>query len=151
MKKLLAGLTLAAACLACSGCFVLATIAAVGAVATTTVKTSGKAAAPTAGTEGHAAPAAPASSGGATVLSPESAAQLSRPGQVVIVDGSNGSTTNLPWKDGMTLGAAASTGKAGAYGTATIFRDGRLRPVDLRQSWTADLALFAGDVVELRR
>ena len=151
MKRLLIGVVLMAACLACSGCLVLATVAAVGAVAATTVKTTGKVAVATVKTTRHvasvavSAPVAPATP---AALTTDSAARLAHAGLVVVVDGGNGAATNLPWQEGMTLAAAA--GKSGSFSAANIFRGTRVLPADLRQAWTAELALLAGDVVELR-
>jgi hypothetical protein len=166
--KYVTGLVLAAACLLCSGCLVLATVAAVGALATTTIKTTGKtagaavetparvASAPVASAPVVSAPVAssavtaPAEPAVAAALTVESAAKLARPGVVVVVDQSNGAVAELPWQEGMTLAAAASAGKSGGYKAATIFRNNRALPADLRQAWTGDLVVFAGDVVELR-
>ena len=83
-------------------------------------------------------------------LTVESASALSRPGRVVVVE--NGTATDLPWRQGMTLAAVAPAGKpGGGVNAANIFRGGRVLPADLRQAWTMDLALLSGDVVELRR
>jgi len=149
--KYLTGLFLAAACLLGSGCLVLATVAAVGALATTTIKTTGKVAGAAVETTGRMAAAAISAPAEPAALTVESAARLSQPGVVVVVDRSNGAVSELPWQDGMTLAAAASVGKNGGYSAAAIFRNNRLLPADLRQTWTGDLVLFAGDVVELRR
>ena len=138
-----------AACLACSGCLVLATVAAVGAVAATTVKTTGKVAVAAVGTTGRVASAAISAPVAPAALTTDSAAHLARAGQVVVVvDGGNGAATNLPWQEGMTLAAAA--GKSGSFSAAKIFRGTHVLPADLRQAGTADLALLSGDVVELR-
>ena len=165
MKKFTTGLLLAAACLACSGCLVLATVVAIGAVATTsTSKTTNNAA--TAEPARHAAPAAVAAPSEAPArpasaanisrqedpapLTAESAAGLAQAGSVVVVDLDSGTRATLPWQDGMTLAAAVAAGKSGNFHTAKIYRGSRLLPADLRQEWTAELALLSGDVVELR-
>ena len=137
-----------AACLACSGCLVLATVAAVGAVAATTVKTTGKVAVAVVGTTGRVASAAISAPVAPAAVTTDSAAHLARGGQGVVVDGGNGAATNLPWQEGMTLAAAA--GKSGSFSAAKIFRGTHVLPADLRQAGTADLALLSGDVVELR-
>ena len=137
-----------AAGLACSGCLVLATVAAVGAVAATSVKTTGKVAVAVVGTTGRVASAAISAPVAPAALTTDSAARLAHAGLVVVVDGGNGAATNLPWQEGMTLAAAA--GKSGSFSAANIFRGTRVLPADLRQAWTAELALLAGDVVELR-
>jgi hypothetical protein len=153
--KYLTAFVLAATCLLCSGCLVLATVAAVGARATTTIKTTGKAAEVAVKTTGRVV-SAPVASAAVSVpvetaaLTVEAAARLSRPGVVVVVDRSNGAVAELPAQEGMTLAAAASAGKNGGYSAATIFRNNRALPADLRQTWTGDLVVFAGDVVELR-
>jgi hypothetical protein len=161
--KILTGMVLAAACLLCSGCLVLATVAAVGALATTTIKPDGKATGTTtttttrtttgttAETTDRVTPAAVSTPMEAAALTEDAAARLSRSGAVVVVDQSNGAVAELPWQDGMTLAAATAAGKNGGYKSATIFRHHRMMPADLRQTWTGDLALFGGDVVELHR
>ncbi len=152
--KYLTALVLAAACLLCSGCLVLATVAAVGALATTTIKPAGRASGAAVEPSGRAASvtsAAVSAPAEAAALTVDSAARLSRPGAVVVVDRSNGAVAELPWQDGMTLAAATAAGRNGSYSAAGIFRKNRLLPADLRQTWTGDLVLFAGDVVELRR
>ena len=113
--------------LAGSGCLVVgAAVAAVSAVAVTTVKTAGKVTAATVETTGRVASAAVSSSGEVTALTLESAAKLARTGMVVVVDGSSGATTALPWSQGMSLATATQATKAGAVAKAVkIFRDGR--------------------------
>lgn len=147
--RFLAGAVLAAACLAGSGCLVLATVTAVGAVAATTIKTTGKVARTAVGTTARVASAAISGPGEPAALTEESAARLARPGLVVVVERDTGTRANLPWQEGMTLAVAAE--KSGRYRAATLFRADGVRPVDLRQAWTGDLALQSGDVVELRR
>lgn len=149
--KVLAGVMLAAACLACSGCLVLATVSAAGAVAATTIKTTGKVTGAAVRTTGRVvsgtlnAPAEP------VALTVDSAAKLARPGTVVVVDGDSGAATQVPWQEGMTLAVVVPAGKPGRFSEAEIFRDDRVRPADLRQAWTRDVVLQSGDVVELRR
>lgn len=138
-----------AACLACGGCLVVATVAAAGAVVSTTVKTTGKVAGAAVSTTGRVASAVISSPRPPAALTVDSASALSRPDRVVVVE--NGTATNLPWQPGMTLAAAVPAGPHGGAGAVSIFRGGHVWPADLRQAWTADLALQSGDVVELRR
>lgn len=159
MRRLLVGTVLAAVCLAGSGCMVVATVAAAGALVVSSTDKQGKAVnkAPAPAVETPAQPAtAPMAAAAPTPVAPtgltaESAAGLAQPGQVVVADAEHGTRTSLPWQDGMTLAAAVATGKPGDFHAARIFRGPRVLPADLRQEWTAALALLSGDVVELRR
>jgi len=156
MKRLLTGAVLAAACLACSGCLVVATAAAVGALVISTKptgKTTTKAPNAAVETTGQPVPvsAVPVTPGVRSELTAESAASLAQPGKVVVVDVDSGTRTALTWQEGMTLAAAAATGKADSHHSAQIFRGTRVLPADLRQDWTRSLGLLSGDVVELRR
>lgn len=158
MRRLLAGTVLAAVCLAGSGCMVVATVAAAGALVVSSTDKPGKAVnkAPAPAVETPAQPATAPMAAAPTPVAPagltaESAAGLAQPGQVVVADAEHGTRTSLPWQDGMTLAAAVATGKPGDFHDARIFRGSRVLPADLRQEWTAALALLSGDVVELRR
>ena len=159
MKRLVTGVVLAAVCLTCSGCLAVATVAAVGALVVSNTKPAGRTAGTSAVTPSRPAvlaapastPAEPAVVKAEPVSSKgEASAGWSRPGMVVVVDGDSGTATNLTWQEGMKLAAATATGKSGSFSTAKIFRGTRVLPADLRQDWTVDLALFSGDVVELR-
>lgn len=135
-----------------SGCLVVgATVAAVGAVTATSIKAAGKVTVATVSTTGRVAAAAVTSSGDVTALTMESAARLARAGMVVVVDASNGATLAMPWQQGMQLYAATAAGTGGAFRAAKIFRAGRLIAADLKQPAGGQVALLAGDVVELHR
>ncbi len=100
--------------LAGSGCLLVgATVAAVGAVAATGVKTAGKVTVATVATTGRIAAAAVNSSGEMKDLSLDAAAKLARAGTVVVVDAASGTTTALPWQQGLQLYTAASAGSPG--------------------------------------
>jgi len=134
------------------GCLVVgAAVAAVGAVTVTSIKTASKVTVATVSTTGRVAAAAVTSSGEVTALTMESAARLARAGMVVVVDASNGATVQMPWRQGMQLYAATATGAGGAFRIAKIFRAGQLIAADLKRPAGAQLALLAGDVVELHR
>jgi hypothetical protein len=137
--------------LACSGCIVVgAAVATVAAVTATTVKTAGQVTVATVETTGRLATAAVTSSGGTTALTMESAARLAQTGMVVLVDAGNGATTALPWQPGLKLYAAAQAGNfSGTLKAAKIFRSGQTLAADLKSARAAELALRAGDVVEL--
>lgn len=138
-----------------SGCaVVVATGVAVGAVATATVKTAGKVTAATVTTTGRVASAALTSSGEVTALSMESAAKLAKTGMVVLVDGSSGAVTELPWREGLQLYAAVQSGQPEAsYKSAKIFRAGRQLAANLQSAREGggDLSLLPRDVIELKR
>ena len=149
----LAALLALAALLQCSGCLAVAVVSAASAVAIATVRTTGKVAVATVATTGRVASAAISSSGEVTALTMESAARLAKTGMVVMVDGSNGTLTELPWQKGMKLYQSAQAGQfSGSLNAAKIFRSGQTLATDLKQVRTGatDPLLSPGDVVELR-
>ena len=150
MRSLAAILSLTSVWL-CSGCLAVAVVSTVSAVATTAVKTTGKVAGATVAATGRVASAALTSSGEVTALTLESAARLAKTGKVVLVDGSSGVLTELPWQDGMKLYQSALSAKFSPnFTVAKIFRVGRMLAADLKQirAGTADPPLNPGDVVE---
>jgi len=137
----------------CTGCLAVAVVSAASAVAIATVKTTGKVAVATVSTTGRVASAALSSSGEVTALTLESAARLAKTGMVVMVDGSSGTLTELPWQKGMKLYQSAQAGKInGPLKAAKIFRNGQTLAADLKKvrAGAADPLLNPGDVVELR-
>ncbi len=145
--------TLLLAVLICSGCaLVTATVVGTTAVATTAVKTTAKVTTATVATTGKVTAAAITSSGDVAALSMESAARLARTGMVVLVDGSSGAITELPWKEGLELYQAAQAGSLrDGLKAARIFRDQKVIKAAFKKAVDRKLRLNSGDVVELLR
>jgi len=136
----------------CAGCSVIgATAGAVTSVTAATVSTAGKVTAATVKTTGRVAGAALTSSGEVTAGGLEAAASLSRAGMVVVVDGGSGAITELPWEEGMRLAATMEAARvSGPMKALKIYRQGQITRLDRVQS-APQLALLAGDVIELAR
>ncbi len=136
----------------CAGCSIVgATAGAVTSVTAATVATAGKVTVATVKTTGRVAGAAMTSSGEVTAGGLEAAAKLSRAGMVVVVDAGTGAITELPWQEGMRLAAAVEAAKvSGPARALKIYRQGQITRLDRLQS-APQLALLAGDVIELAR
>lgn len=150
--RFVAGALLLAA-LVFSGCsLVTATVVGTTAVATTAVKTTAKVTTATVATTGRVTAAAITSSGNVAALSLESAARLARTGMVVLVDGSSGAVTELPWKEGLELYQAAQSGSLrDGLKAARIFREKKIIKAVFKRAADRKLRLSSGDVVELLR
>ena len=137
------------------GCSVVVTTASVaGSVATTTVSAAGSVTVATVKAGGKIVSSAVNSSGDLAALTIEAAAKLSRAGAVVLVEAGTGAVKELPWQQGMHLGAALQAGRfRGAYQTARIFQGGQVVAAELgtTHAKASDWPLHSGDVVELRR
>lgn len=136
-----------------SGCsLVTATVVGTTAVATTAVKTTAKVTTATVTTTGKVTTAAITSSGDVAALSMESATRLARSGMVVLVDGSSGAITELPWKEGLELYQAARAGNLReGFKAARIFRGDRVIKAALKKATDGRLVLQDRDVIELTR
>lgn len=134
-----------------SGCAVVVTTAVVaGTVVATSVKTAGTVTSTTIKATGRVVTSSVGATGEVTALSVESAARLARAGAVVAVDAGTGAVTPVDWEEGLTLPALAGrTAGKGRYREARVFRQGRVRAVQIGRNARAE-GLAAGDVVEFR-